>query len=73
MGKGKAKLAGWATEVPAGLTIVEFKNLRYGRAKYFATQIQHRLPAKSRFVSKNFYRTKLVLDPSREIFFDVVW
>ena len=73
MGKGKGKLAGWASEVPAGLFIVELRNLRYGRAKYFCNQIRYRLPAKTKFIAKHQRRVKLILNPSKEVFYDVIW
>ena len=73
MGKGKGKLAGWSTEIPAGLHIVEMKNLRYGRAVYFIKQIMHRLPAKSRIISKNAKLTPLVLRSSIYVKYDVIW
>jgi len=52
MGKGVGKLASWFMELPAGICIFEFKNLRPGRASYFARQIQHRLPAKTKFLTR---------------------
>ena len=73
MGKGKGKLACWATEVPAGLCIVELKNLRYGRAKYFCNQVSHRIPGKTKFIVKYQRRVNLTLNPSKEIFYDVMW
>lgn len=48
MGKGKGKLDGWGTELPAGIFIVELKNLRTARAKYFLKQLMLKLPAKAR-------------------------
>ena len=43
MGKGKGKLDDWGSELPAGIHIVEFKNLRFGRSKYFLKQLSFRL------------------------------
>lgn len=47
MGKGTGKLAGWVADLPSGLNIVEFKNLRTGRADYYSTQVKHKLPVDS--------------------------
>jgi len=44
MGKGAGKLASWTTQLRGGVTLLEFKNLRYGRAVYFARQMSHKLP-----------------------------
>jgi len=60
MGKGTGKLAAWATELPSGLNIFEFKNLRYGRAVYFIKQIQFKLPVKSRLKQSNSLK-KIIL------------
>lgn len=53
MGKGKGKLAGWAADLPSGINLIEFKNLRTGRVKYYCAQVQHKLPVKARVVYKN--------------------
>ena len=76
MGKGKGKLAGWSCEVPAGLTIVELRNLRPGRAAYFCTQLKHKIPAftqviTSRPTSQRY--THLVLNPHIRVSKGVVW
>ena len=44
MGKGSGKLSTWYTQVRGGVTLIEFKNLRYGRSSYFAKQVAHKLP-----------------------------
>ena len=44
MGKGSGKPKLWVTCLPSGLTIFEFRNLRYGRFLYFAQQVTHKLP-----------------------------
>jgi hypothetical protein len=53
MGKGAGNLATWYTHLYAGVFLVEFKNLRLGRAFYYATQIKHKLPITAHFT--NFY------------------
>jgi ribosomal protein L16/L10AE len=73
MGKGKGKLAGWSSELPAGILILEFKNLRSGRAIYFCKQIMHKLPAKSKIIFRSKVRTSLLLSSSTKISYDVIW
>lgn len=43
MGKGKGKLECWFTNVRGGVILLEFKNLRNGRAFFFIKQIQYKL------------------------------
>lgn len=49
MGKGAGKLSTWYTQIRSGRSIVEFKNLRLGRAAYFSKQVAHKLPVPSAF------------------------
>jgi ribosomal protein L16/L10AE len=44
MGKGVGKLVLWHTLLHGGRILVEFKNLRQGRAMYYAKQIVTKLP-----------------------------
>ena len=44
MGKGVGKLSTWYALVPGGTFLLEFKNLRKGRATYYAQQVASRLP-----------------------------
>ena len=43
MGKGVGKLSTWHTLVAGGTFLIEFKNLRKGRATYYAKQVSIRL------------------------------
>ena len=43
MGKGVGKLSTWHTFVSGGTFLIEFKNLRKGRAVYYAHQVTKRL------------------------------
>ena len=47
MGKGAGKLSTWFIKLNAGKTVLEFKNLRLGRAFYFLKQVSHKLPTES--------------------------
>ena len=50
MGKGKGKLECWFVKINPGATLVEFKNLRFGRAKYFSRQLSFKLGIKTKFI-----------------------
>jgi len=47
MGKGVGKLSTWFTQIRSGKHLVEFKNLRLGRAIYYSKQVAHKLPVPS--------------------------
>ena len=69
MGKGKGKLAGWAADLPSGINLVEFKNLRTGRVDYYCSQVRHKLPVKSQIVYRNTAYVSLPLCSSKKIRF----
>jgi len=47
MGKGTGKLATWFVQLRSGVVLMEFKNLRIGRANHFLKQVAFRLPVQS--------------------------
>ena len=49
MGKGVGKLATWHTIVSGGTLLIEFKNLRKGRAAYYTKQVSRRLSVSTQF------------------------
>lgn len=67
MGKGTGKLSGWITELPAGICLFEYKNLRTGRAEYYCNQVQSRLPVKSRILRRSTKRISLVLTTNKQV------
>jgi len=69
MGKGKGKLAGWAADLPSGINLIEFKNLRTGRVNYYCRQVQHKLPVKSSLVKKTNSYINLPLSTSKKVLF----
>lgn len=73
MGKGKGKLAGWAVDVPAGIFLFEFKNLRHGRAVYFCQQIIYRLPVKAKIIQKFNRLVPFVWNASRKVNYNTFW
>jgi len=73
MGKGKGKLAGWSIELPSGITLFEFKNLRSGRAIYFCRQVSHKLPAKSRIVRRYSKYVPSIWNSKIKFSYDSIW
>jgi len=67
MGKGKGKLAGWIADLPSGVNLVEFKNLRSGRAEYYCKQVQHKLPVKSKILMQMPVLVNFPLNASRKV------
>ena len=59
MGKGIGKLSTWFTQLYGGTFIVEFRNLRRGRALYFSKQISSRLPVSTKFCEQQTTSIKL--------------
>lgn len=50
MGKGKGKLSIWSVNLKVGHLLIEFKNLRTGRALYYARQSSFKLKSRFRLV-----------------------
>lgn len=55
MGKGKGKLECWFTNISGGSVIVEFQNLRRGRASFFMKQLTNKFGVPTKFL----YNTSL--------------
>ena len=53
MGKGAGKLSLWFVVLRPGLTLIEFRNLRPGRARYFINQLNYKLPTQTSVRSIN--------------------
>jgi len=51
MGKGVGKLSTWKIRLSGGKVLLEFKNLRFGRAVYFCKQVAHKLPTRTKVLS----------------------
>lgn len=73
MGKGKGKLECWFTNISGGTFLIEFKNLRKGRADYFMKQMTHKLgiPTQKIFSTRNYY--PYPLKTSKRVFFKLFW
>ena len=59
MGKGTGKLKTWVSKLKTGHILIEFKNLRKGRAFFFIKQIQFRIKCTSKIVLKSGQITNL--------------
>lgn len=60
MGKGKGRLSIWHSLLPTGHILVEFKNIRPGRALYFLNQVRGKIKSlsKLKFSNQNLVRSK---------------
>ena len=68
MGKGKGKPSEWSTRTPSGINLVEFYNLRPGKALYYCKQVKHRLPVKSRVIQLfTNIKTQTVINHSKKL------
>lgn len=73
MGKGKGKLECWFTTVTSGTVLTEFKNLRLGRARYFSSQLSHKLGVTIKFLFFNKQHLPLPRFNKKNFFFSVKW
>lgn len=73
MGKGKGKLECWFTNISGGSIVIEFKNLRKGRAIFFMKQMTHKfgIPTKYLFNTNNYFN--LPIKSSKYVFFKTFW
>ncbi len=73
MGKGKGKLECWFTSIPGGVVLIEFRNLRKGRANFFMIQMTRKLGVPT----KNIFSTDTYLNfpikTTKKIFFKTFW
>ena len=73
MGKGKGKLISWFVELYPGIILFEFKNLRYGRAKYFCKEISYRITTPTRILVTTPKMVWTPLNNKYKITYDVFW
>lgn len=59
MGKGSGKLSTWKIQITGGKIVMEFKNLRPGRAIYFSKQVSYKLPVRTQIVTKSVWSMNL--------------
>ena len=72
MGKGVGKLYAWSSQLAGGINILEFKNLRHGRAKYFFKQLRNRLPTQTKNVFSLGSSTCITSSPTKSCKFAVL-
>lgn len=73
MGKGKGKLKTWFTRMRGGSVLVEYKNLRYGRAIYFFSQLSHKLGVPTSKIFSNTFFFNFPLRSDKKIFSRSFW
>jgi len=73
MGKGKGKLEAWMTNVSAGVTLFEFKNLRRGRASFFMKQMTHKLGVPTKFLFNCSESFRFPYLPNKQFKFRSFW
>jgi hypothetical protein len=59
--------------MPAGVFMLEMKNLRSGRAEYYCRQVAHKLPVKSKIVRRASEYVSTVANYSKTIHYDIFW
>ena len=67
MGKSKGKLSLWHAQLYPGFVLIEFKNLRLGRAVYYGKQLKHRIKGETKLVYKCYLRADLPLSRSKKM------
>lgn len=74
MGKGKGKLECWFTDISGGTILIEFQNLRKGRAVHFMKQMTHKIGIRTKYVfsTTSFYLNQPI-DINKKIFFKTFW
>lgn len=65
MGKSKGKLSMWSSQLYTGSILVEFRNLRFGRALYYLLQLNSKLKGSFRAVYAKTFRNNVFPPVSR--------
>lgn len=74
MGKGKGKLENWFTTVAGGTILLEFQNLRLGRARCFSKQMTSKLGTSTVFYRKpEFKQINWPISPTRKFYLQNFW
>ena len=73
MGKGAGKLDSWFIQLTGGTTILEFKNLRLGRANYFLKQVACKMPVNTTTIRKETKIIKLETVKSTNVTLKTFW
>lgn len=73
MGKGKGKLSSWFADIPSGIYLVEYRNLRPGRAIYYSRQFQFKLTSRLKLKQSRSRLIPLTITNSISIKYSSVW
>lgn len=73
MGKGKGKLDRWFTAISGGVMLFEFKNLRYGRSRYFMRQMTHKLGIRTKQIFTRRIYVDSFLKLNKKFFLRTFW
>ncbi len=73
MGKAKGKLSIWYAQLYPGTVLIEFKNLRFGRAVYYTSQLQSRIKGRVKVVYRERIRISLPLSKSAKMTVQSFW
>lgn len=73
MGKSKGKLSLWHAQLYPGFILIEFKNLRFGRAVYYSSQLRSRIKGSTKLVYRNHLRLDLPLSKSKKMTLQSFW
>ena len=73
MGKGKGKLECWFTQLRGGFVLLELKNVRFGRARFFLKQLTFKLGIKTKILTLNRIWLNSPLDSSSKFFLKSFW
>jgi ribosomal protein L16/L10AE len=73
MGKGAGKLNSWSINMKSGVFVIEFKNLRLGRAKFFFKKIITKIPTRTSMIFTNNRNIKLNSIRSTNVTYTNFW
>ena len=73
MGKGKGKLECWFTNISGGSILIEFKNLRSGRASFFMKQFTYKLGVPTKHIFSTSFFFNFPIKNSKKVFFKTFW
>ena len=73
MGKSKGKLSIWHAQLYVGLVLVEFKNLRIGRALYYIRRLKFKMKSLFRIFYRDLVWVDTSLSKSKRTIYQTFW
>jgi large subunit ribosomal protein L16 len=73
MGKAKGKLSLWYMQLSVGTVLVEFKNLRRGRAFYYIRQLSFKLKGQFKVITKSNILVSLPISSTTKVTYHSFW